>query len=264
MGFVIMLKFLLLNMGKALFSFGFSVILTVIWNSLLAQSATEIVRKADDKMQGTSSQGEMIMKIIRPDWQREVRMKSWALGTQYSLILLTYPARDKGTAFLKRNTEMWNWQPSIDRIIKLPPSMMMQSWMGSDFTNDDLVKQSSIVRDYDHQFLEDTLIQGDPVYKIALLPKEDAAVVWGKVILYIRKSDLIQLKIKFFDEDDLLINTMIMSDIKKLGNRIIPTKMVMIPSENPENRTEVIYVTMEFDVPLKEDFFSQQNLKRIR
>ena len=115
--------------------------------------AKEIVRKADQKMQGNSSKAEMVMKIVRPDWTREVGMKAWALSRKNSLILITNPARDKGTAFLKRDKEIWNWQPRIDRVIKLPPSMMMQSWMGSDFTNDDLVKESSITEDYTHKII---------------------------------------------------------------------------------------------------------------
>ena len=105
---------------------------------LRAQTATEIIDAADKKMQGNSSKSDMLMRIVRPDWTREIGIKGWTLGTEYSIMLITSPARDKGSAFLKREKEIWNWQPSIDRVIKLPPSMMMQSWMGSDFTNDDL------------------------------------------------------------------------------------------------------------------------------
>ncbi|HCM76851.1 MAG TPA: outer membrane lipoprotein-sorting protein, partial [Cytophagales bacterium] len=112
----------------------------------------------------------MKMTIVRPDWKREVTMKGWSLGTEYSLILITGPARDKGQAFLKRDNEMWNWQPSIDRVVKLPPSMMLQSWMGSDFTNDDLVKESSVVNDYTHSLDQDSVIEGKKVYKIVLTP----------------------------------------------------------------------------------------------
>ena len=118
-----------------------------------AQSLTakEIIQKADQKQRGETSSGELKMTIVRPTWKREMQMKSWSMGTDYMLILVTAPARDKGAAFLKRENEIWNWQPTIDRTIKLPPSMMMQSWMGSDFTNDDLVRESSIVIDYTHK-----------------------------------------------------------------------------------------------------------------
>ena len=142
-----------------------AIILMMAFQSF-AQTAKEIVQKADEKMQGESNKSVMKMTIVRPTWQREITMKGWALGRDYSLILITAPARDKGSAFLKRESEMWNWQPSIDRVIKLPPSMMLQSWMGSDFTNDDLVKESSIVNDYEQTLEEDTLINGLDCYKL--------------------------------------------------------------------------------------------------
>jgi len=206
-----------------------------------AQTAKEIIKKADDKMQGQSNKSVMKMTVIRPDWKREVTMKGWSLGRDYSLILITAPARDKGSAFLKRKNEMWNWQPSIDRVVKLPPSMMLQSWMGSDFTNDDLVKQSSVVNDYNQTFEQDTVINGMSCYKINMIPNEEAAVVWGKVLVYIEKENYNQFLVKYYDEDDYLVNTMVLSNIKKMG-----------------------YLQMEFDLDIKESFFSLQNMKRIR
>ncbi len=229
-----------------------------------AQDATEIIRQMDLKMQGNSSRSDMTMKIIRPSWTREVGIKGWTLGTDYSLILITAPARDKGAAFLKRNEEMWNWQPTIDRSIKLPPSMMMQSWMGSDFTNDDLVKQSSIVKDYSHQIVGDTIIGDYDCYKIEMIPKEDAPVVWGKILTYVSKEEYLQMLVKFFDEDDYLVNTMVMSEIRNMGGRTIPTRMEVIPAENPDQMTVIIYKDIEFDIGLDENFFSIQNMKRVK
>lgn len=229
-----------------------------------AQNATDIVRKADEKMQGENGYAEMVMKIVRPDWSREITMKSWAKDQDYSLILITGPARDKGTAFLKRGREMWNWQPSIDRVIKLPPSMMMQSWMGSDFTNDDLVRQSSIVNDYTHELLGDSTLLGREVWKIEFTPKEDAPVVWGKIEGYIDKKDYLQLLIKYYDEDGYLVNTMILSDIRNLGGRELPTKLEMIPAENPDQKTVIQYQTRSFDEEMPDSFFSIQNLKKVR
>ena len=229
-----------------------------------AQDATEIIKKVDQKMRGESSSSEMTMKIVRPDWTREISMKGWSLGTEYSLILVTAPARDQGTAFLKRDKEIWNWQPTIDRVVKLPPSMMSQSWMGSDFTNDDLVKESSIVYDYNHFIRGDTTINGYESWKIELIPKDDAAVVWGKIEVWVAKEDYIELLVKYYDEDDYLINTMILSDIREMGGRVIPSKMDMIPAENPDQRTVIIYKDIEFDIDIDEDFFSIQKMKRIR
>ncbi|UCS93783.1 outer membrane lipoprotein-sorting protein [Echinicola marina] len=231
---------------------------------LAAQDATEIIKKVDQKMRGKSSSSNMTMKIIRPDWSREISMKGWSLGTGYSLILITSPARDQGTAFLKRDKEIWNWQPTIDRVVKLPPSMMSQSWMGSDFTNDDLVKESSVLEDYDHFLKGDTIINNYDCWKLELIPKEDAAVVWGSIELFVSKTDYIELLIRYFDEDGFLINTMILSDIKEMDGRLIPSKMDMIPEENPDQRTVIIYNDLDFDIDIDEGFFSIQKMKRIR
>lgn len=229
-----------------------------------AQTATEIIDKANQKMQGKTNKAEMVMKVVRPDWSREITMKSWSKGNGYSLVLITAPARDKGTSFLKRGNELWNWQPSIDRVIKMPPSMMSQSWMGSDFTNDDLVKQSSIVEDYHHKILKDTTIGKYKAWKIELIPKEDAAVVWGKVEAYIDKSDYLQLLLKYYDEDGYLVNTLQMSNVKEMGGRTIPTVMEMIPTDNPDQKTVIEYKDIEFNIPIDDSFFSIQNMKRIR
>jgi outer membrane lipoprotein-sorting protein len=239
----------------------------VIAIGLLAQSqpdARAIVRQADDKIRGKSSQADMVMRIVRPTWQREIGLKSWSRGKDLGLILVTAPARDKGTAFLKRQREVWNWQPAIDRTIKLPPSMMLQSWMGSDFTNDDLVKESSVVDDYRHRLAGDTVIAGRPCYKIVMIPREEAAVVWGKVICYIDKKDYLQLLTRFYDEDNELVNTMQGSQIRLLGGRLLPARVEVIPADNPRHRTIIEYRSLQFDLPLAEDFFSLQNLKRVR
>lgn len=229
-----------------------------------AQTAKEIIKKVEDKMRGNSNRSTMKMTIVRPDWKREITMKGWALGNEYSLILITAPARDKGQAFLKRNNEMWNWQPTIDRVIKLPPSMMLQSWMGSDFTNDDLVKESSIVEDYHHTLKADSAIEGKPVYRIELTPKPDAPVVWGKIVAFVDKKDYNQLLVYYYDEEGILVNTLVLSEIKSMGGRTLPTRLEMIPAENPGQKTVIQYLQLEFDVGLEEGFFSMQNMKRVR
>ena len=227
-------------------------------------TAKEIVAKADKKFRGETSIGEMKMTIVRPTWQREIQMKNWGKGDDFSLILITAPARDKGSAFLKREKEIWNWQPSIDRVIKMPPSMMMQSWMGSDFTNDDLVKQSSVVEDYQHNLLGSETIEDRDCHKIEMIPKEDAAVVWGKVVIWIDKTDFLQLKTEFYDEDGYLAHTIFGKDIKMLGGKLLPAVMEVIPADEEGHKTIVEYLSIEFDKPIKEQFFSVQNLKRVR
>jgi len=228
------------------------------------QSAMEVVKKMDENMRGKYSSQEMTMTIIRPTWKRSVSMKAWSRGQKYSLILITSPAKEKGQAFLKRDKEMWSWAPSIDRMIKIPPSMMSQSWMGSDFTNDDLVKESSVIVDYNHSFIGEEQINGMNCHKIKLMPKEDAAVVWGKIIVWITKKDYLELKVEFYDEDGYLMNTQTLSKIKTLGGRTIPTHWEMIPADEDGKKTVIQIEKSDFITPIPESFFSQQNMKRIR
>jgi len=213
--------------------------------SASAQDAKEIVRRADEKVRGKSSRGELTMTIVRPTWKREMSLKIWSKGTEMALVLVMAPARDKGTASLKRKKEIWNWQPSIDRVIKLPPSMMLQSWMGSDFTNDDLVKESSIVNDYNQKILGDSTIDGRPCWKIELVPLPNAPVVWGKIYTWIDKKDYIQLRSENYDEDGQLVSTMLASNIKTMGGKVLASHMEMIPADKTKkgNRTILDYTS---------------------
>ena len=242
----------------------FTLFLLILPVHIFAQDAAEIIRWADEHVRGKTSVAEFKMTIIRPDWSREITLKSWSKGTEYSLILITEPARDKGNTFLKRENEIWNWVPSIEKIVKIPPSMMMQSWMGSDFTNDDLVKESSIVHDYIHTLVGDSLIGDRECYKIELIPKPDAPVVWGKIYTWITKADYLQLRAEYYDEDGYLVNEMNLSNIKEMGGRLLPTRLEIIPVDKPDNKTVMEYLVIEFDKPIDDNFFSQQNMKRIR
>jgi outer membrane lipoprotein-sorting protein len=227
-------------------------------------SAKEIIRKADEKNRGQSSQGTMTMTVVRPDWGRTITMKTWSKSRDYSLVLITAPAKDKGQVFLKIKTEMWNWVPSIDKTIKIPPSMMLQSWMGSDFTNDDLVKQSSIVVDYTHKLLGREKVREMECYKIELTPLPDAAVIWGKVIMWITINGYDQWMAEYFDEDNKLVNVSNNYDIKRMGDREIPTRLEMIPQNKKGQKTIIHIDDMRFNAGIDESFFSQQNMKKIR
>lgn len=229
-----------------------------------SQDALTIVKKADEKMRGNTAQIEMIINTIRPTWKRSMELKVWSKGTDYSMILVTSPAKDKGISFLKRKKEVWNWYPTLEKVIKLPPSMMNQSWMGTDFTNDDLVKESSVIHDYTHKLIGDTLIAGRSCHVIEMIPKQDAAVVWGKLIVCIDKKDFIEMHIKFYDEDGILINIMNAYDPKLMGGRVIPSRFEMIPLDKKGQKTEMIYKKIIFDEPLKDDFFNMNNMKTLR
>jgi hypothetical protein len=195
------------------------------WCFAAEQSAFDIVRKSDQQMRGDASYSEITMNIIRPSWTRSMSMKSWTKGQDLSLVLVTAPAKDKGSSSLKRGKEMWNWIPAIERVVKIAPSMLGQSWMGSDFTNDDLINQSSIVVDYTHQMVSTGVIDNDPSWVIDAFAKPDAPVVWSRVRLWISKQSYLQRKVVFYDEFDELINTMVTFDIKELGGRKLATRM---------------------------------------
>jgi outer membrane lipoprotein-sorting protein len=228
-------------------------------------SATDIVKRADEKFNGEkSSIMTMSMTIIRPTWQRTVEFKNWSLSRSYALTLITAPAKDIGQAFLKRGTEMWSWNPAISRLIKLPPSMMSQGWMGSDYTNDDVLKESSVVNDYTHEIIGEESVAGRLCYKIKMTAKETAAVVWGRQIRWIDKKDFLILRTELYDEDGSLVRTEIGSEIKSMDGREIPSRLELLPKEEPGNKTVVTIKEIKFNVQILESFFSQQNMKNIR
>lgn len=241
------------------------ILLAVLYfsNTLQAQTAREIVQQADEKMRGTTMQTEMIIKTIRPAWTREMQCKTWMKGNELAMILISSPARDKGICFLKRKKEVWNWMPSLERTIKLPPSMMTQSWMGTDFTNDDLVKESSVVEDYIHTVKGDTIIQNRNCYIIQMIPKPETAVVWSMVIVCIDKKDFLELHSRFYDEDGQLINTMNCYDIKLMHDRVIPTRFEMIPADKKGHKTIMIYNNIQYNIPIADNFFTVEKMKTL-
>jgi outer membrane lipoprotein-sorting protein len=227
-------------------------------------TAKEIIDRANQLMRGNSSYSEMTMQIIRPKWNRTLSFKAWSKGSDFSLIYITEPAKERGQVFLKREKEMWNWVPSIERMIKIPPSMMMQSWMGSDITNDDLVKESSIVEDYDHTLMGTETIEGYDCYKILLEPHEDAPVVWGKIISWISRDEYFTLKNEYYDEDGYLVNRELLSKINDVGDRVIPTYFEVIPVDKEGQKTTMEFTHVKFNTPIEDDFFSIQNMRRVR
>jgi len=236
----------------------------IIYQFASAQEARNLVYRANELLRSMASYSEITMRIEKPEWQREMTMKVWAIEPDYSMVLITDPARDKGTVTLKRAKEVWNYIPRIQRTIKIPPSMMLQSWMGSDFSNDDLVRQSSIVDDYTHQIIGEEIIEGYDCYKIEMTPRPEAGVVWGKLITWISKEGDLMLLTRYFDEDGKLVRTMTGKDVKVMGGRTIPAWWEIKPVDKPDQRTLLIYRDIEFNARLKPDFFSQQNMSRVK
>jgi outer membrane lipoprotein-sorting protein len=229
-----------------------------------AQDAKQIVTKAEDNIRGLSSITEMTIQVKRPTWSRSMSIKAWSKGEQYSLMVVTAPAKDAGTVFLKRVKEIWNWLPNIERVVKLPPSMMSQSWMGTDLTNDDLVKASSRIDDYSHKIVGDSIIEGRKCWKIEMIPLPSAAVVWSKVNMWIDRKDYLELRLEFFDEDNKLVNVMQGSDIRTIGGRVMPVKLEMIPVQKKGQETIITYNSAVFNQPISVDFFTTQNMKKAK
>lgn len=228
-----------------------------------AQNAREIVQKANDKMRGSTLQAEIQIRTVRPNWSREMQCKIWMKGTDLAMIYIVAPTKDRGISFLKRKKEVWNWMPVLERTIKLPPSMMSQSWMGTDFTNDDLVRESSIVEDYEHAYLKDTMVIERECYVIEMTPKPEAAVVWSKVIVCIDKKDYLELHSRFYDEDGQLVNIMNGKEIKFMHDRLVPTHFEMIPVDKKGQKTEMFYKRIEYNKPIDDSFFSTETMKTV-
>jgi outer membrane lipoprotein-sorting protein len=242
---------------------GFLLMLTM---HVKAQNMTpvQIVGKAYDNQNGANSAMSISMKVIRPNWSREMTFTSWSKGRDLGMMQINAPAKDKGVSFLKIKSEGWNWLPSIERAVKISPAQMTQSWMGSDFTNEDVLREASIINDYTHTILGEENFAGVTCYKIEAKPKADAAVVWGKVMLWISKNDLLQRKAEYFDEDNTLYNELIYKDIKEMGGKKIATTWEMIPANKPGQKSIVTINSANFKVKMDDSFFTQQNLKKAK
>lgn len=232
--------------------------------SQTTETATDIIKKSDENYRGTSSKGTMSMKIVRPSWSRTITMKSWSKGDKYSMVLIKSPAKEKGQVFLKRDKDLWTWTPSIGRMIKMPPSVMSQGWMGSDVSNDDVLRQSSLVNDYTHKIAGKETISGKECHKITFTPKPDSYVVWSKIVMWISTDGYLRLKAEYYDEDGYLVHTETGSDIKMIGGRMLPAKMEYVPADEDGYKTVFIIEDMEFNINISDSFFSQQNMKRVK
>ena len=242
----------------------FLVLVLFNFSGIYSQTALEIIKNADSQIRGSSSYAEMSITIIRPKWQKKMSLKSWSKGTEYSATIVTSPAKEKGSVFLKRKNEAWNYIPTLERTIKLPPSMMTQSWMGTDFTNDDLIKQSSMVVDYTHEILGSEVIEDLECWKLKLIPNEESTVVWGKLLVWIDKKDFMQMKTEFYDEDMELVNVMIGSNVSEYGGKKLPSRLEFYPIEDEGNQTVIQYDIWEFDLLIPESYFSTQYVSRLK
>ena len=246
----------------------FMILLIPISSTAADLTAKDIIKKVDQLLRGDSAHSVMEMTIINPRWQRTLRMESWELGRKKTLVRILSPKKEEGVGSLKIDYQMWNYLPRVERVIKIPPSMMMSSWMGSDFTNDDLVKESSIVEDYDHDLTGIIEIAGEKAYRVEAIPKPDSAVVWGKLVFFVRTADYVPLRQEYFSESGELVRYLNFSEIRKMGGRTLPTLWEMVPlnktdkAEKKGKKTVMKLMEIEFDLPLKDSVFSLRNLKK--
>jgi outer membrane lipoprotein-sorting protein len=238
--------------------------LLVSTSGVSAQTALEIMDEVDRLLRGESSTAKVTMDIVTEHWERTLSMEVWSLGTKHALVRVTEPAREAGTATLMVDQEVWNYLPRVDRTIKVPPSLMMGSWMGSHFTNDDLVKESRIIEDYDVSIAFEGQRDGEDVWEFLLTPKPEAPVVWGSIEYQVRKRDMMPTWARYYEEDGELVRTMEFSEYTMMGGRLVPALMTVHPLDKPAERTSVHYSELEFDVALDEGFFSLRNLRSRR
>lgn len=227
------------------------------------RDAKDIVRDALNHWRGTSSHGAMTMTIHRPDWERSMSMDSWTQGEKRSLVRVTAPRKDRGNGTLMDGNNMWSFSPKINRVIKVPSSMMSQSWMGSDFSNKDISRADDIVEYYDHTLLSETEVDGHVVYEVQSVPHEDAAVVWGKEVLVVR-DDHVLIEHRFYDQDGELVKALRTLEIGEMGGRTVAVRQRMEKADAPDAWTEIIVDAVEFDVELSDNVFTLSNLRNPR
>ncbi len=248
-------------------SLGITLIFVACFSSLYASDepeARERITRMISKMRGHMNISEYEMTVQRTAWTRSVRMKIWDDRSHKRVFVrILEPAKDKGTSFLRLDYNLWNYLPSVEKVMKIPPSMMLQPWMGSDFTNDDLVKESSYIDDYDHTLVSHEIVEGEDILKIELIPHPHAPVVWGKVIYWIRKKDDLPIKEHFLDERGRLIKELEFSNFKVLDGILLPTHWEMKPVLKPGEKTILTLLNIDFDpVPaVPASVFTEKNLK---
>ena len=222
-----------------------------------------IVKDAIDHWRGQSSYTEMTMVIHRPDWERSMTMRAWTMGDDHSLVRVIEPAKDRGNGTLTDKKSMWSYSPKINRVIKVPSSLMGQSWMGSDFSNKHIARADDIIDEHEHRVLRVEGVDGITVNEIESIPHEDAAVVWGREVLRIR-DDHVVLEHSFYDQDGALVKSLKTLEIVEMGGRTIASRQRMSKADKPDEWTEVAVNDVEYEVPLKESLFTLSNLRNPR
>ncbi len=221
------------------------------------ERARSIIDEMEQLYRGDSSDATITMEVETPQYQRTLKMTGQSMGKELAFFRILSPKKDRGVATLKRDEEMWNYFPKINKVIKVPPSMMMGSWMGSDFTNDDLVKETQLIDAYHLSMAED-----EAMYRVTLTPKEQTVTVWGKIDYVISKDPLLPVSQAFYDEDGEKIRELTFLEPKEYEGKLMPSILEMTPLNKEGHKTRIIYDAITFNVPgITEQTFSMRNLK---
>jgi len=230
--------------------------------AIKAQTAKEIISNAENAIKGRTSHGIVEMTVVTPYYKRRLKMESWWVGNKKALIVIKSPRRERGNKTLKIGNQMWSYLANTETTIKIPPSMMLQSWNGSDFTNDDLVRESNIQRDYALSIVGSKVIDGAKCWEIKCIPHPDAPVVWGRLIYFVRQKDYLPAKVEYYDEKGILKRYLEFKKIAKLGGRTIPTIWKMVNVTKKGHSTSFKLISMEFNVKIPDRIFSFQELEK--
>ena len=222
----------------------------------------KILDSVDDLYRSNASHGIITLSVTTVNWQRTLTLEQWSKGEDKHLIRILKPKKEKGLTTLRVDKNVWNYMPKVKRVVKIPSSMMSSSWMGSHFTNDDLVKQSRMTEDYTFSITFEGTREGKDIIEITCIPNKDAAVVWGKVEVVVYADNYIPLRIIYYDEDLLLSRTLEFTNIQKMDGKMIPTLMSMIPADEPDELTTVKWEEIQFGVAIDDDFFSLRKLQQ--
>ena len=228
-------------------------------------TAAGLVDRANELMRGQTSHGRMTMTVVTPRWERRLSLEIWNKGRKKALIRILEPSKERGIITLRSGSEMWNYLPSVERVIKIPPSLMMQSWMGSDFSNNDVVKSDSIVKEYTHRLISSAPAPGRVTYVIESIPTPDAPVVWGRVVttVDVEGDDILPAKEEDFDERGRLMRVLVMDERKIMDGRRMPTRITCLPRTKPGYKTVIHHQAIQFNAALEDGFFSLGTVRRL-
>lgn len=224
--------------------------------------ALELIKKLERNSRGETFSGDLSMTVTQRGQSRKLSIRFWSEGRDQALIRILEPARDRGTGNLRIKTDLWQYLPRVNKTIKVPSSMLFQSWMGSDFSNDDLIKSSSIESDYTHKTLGEEKLGENTAIRIECTPKPHAKIVWGKVIVWVSPKEGALYQEDFYTEAGKLIKQLKGYNLKTFGKYTIPTRLTMQDFSKKESMTEIIYSKVEFDKPITKETFTQKELEK--